>query len=101
MWRRPPNLPGQMEEDLHILPRSVEYLENRGIRHELEERREIDAGRQGVDDGRILGSGDLYQAQDRPIGPVAHEFGVDCDVAGAVLAFGIGGEGGGVGDELH
>ena len=71
-----------MEEDFHVLPGGVKDLEDARLGQNLEERAEIDPWRQGIDSMRLLGVGDLNQAELRPIGPLPHEFGVDGDVGG-------------------
>jgi hypothetical protein len=49
------------------------------IDQQVEQGREIDPLRLGIDRRRLLAVGDLEQAQVRPIGVLAHELGVDRD----------------------
>ena len=83
----------QLVEDLDILARRVEDLEHLGIRHELQERRQLDALGQGIDDGGLVGPRDLDEAEPRPIGPFPHELGIDGDVIGLLEAPAEPGEG--------
>jgi hypothetical protein len=69
----------EVEEDLDVLTGGVEDLEHALIGHEVEQRLEVDALGERVDRRRLFGAADLHQAEDRPIGLVAHEFGVDRD----------------------
>ena len=95
------HLAGEMEEDFDVLARGVEDLGDIGIRHQLEQRRQIDARRQRIDGHGFLGPGDLHQAELRPIGLVAHELGVDGDELMPALAAAELGQCGGLGDEGH
>ena len=72
--------PALMIENLDVLPRRVQHLHDLGRLHQLEERRQIDVLGQGIDDGFDAGRGHLQKAQLRPVGLVAHEFGVEGDV---------------------
>ena len=56
------NRSGQVEKDLDILPRRVEHLESALIRHQIEERRQIDPGGERIDRRRIFGARNLHQA---------------------------------------
>ena len=64
-------------DDLQVLARGVEDLDHALVRHQLEERLERDAGAQRIDEGLVAGSGELDEAQPRPVGLLAYEFGVD------------------------
>ncbi len=55
------------------------------VGHKSEQRGQIDPRRKRVDRNRLLGAGNLHEAQNRPIGPLAHEFGVDRNKARANL----------------
>ena len=68
---------GAMHHDFYVLPRGMEHLDDGRIVHEIEERGEVDFGRQGIDQTMHRIPGHLDQAQIRPIGRLAHEFGVD------------------------
>ena len=91
---------GQVEDDLDILAAGVEDLEHMLVVDEqVEQRREVDPLRLGVDRRRLLAVGDLEQAQVRPIGVLAHELGVDRDEVRPGEPFAELFEGLGVGDE--
>ena len=49
------------------------------VRHQVEQRGEIDAGGERVDDDGFVGRGHLRHAEQRVIGGFAQEFGVDRD----------------------
>ena len=69
----------KVDDDFDVLPRGMEDFDHRFVGHQLEERREVDVRRQRVDQRRHARCGHLDQAQDRPKGRFAHEFGVDGD----------------------
>ena len=71
---------GEMEEDLDVLPRGMEDLEHGFIGHQCVERLEIDVCRLGIDDRLAAFAGNLDEAEIRPEGLLAHEFGVDRDI---------------------
>ena len=72
-------------ENFEVLARRVKHLEDRGVGHQVEQRRQIDAGSQRVDRGGLVRPGDLRQTQDRPVGALAHELGIDGNELGAFL----------------
>ncbi len=92
---------GEIEEDLDVLARGVEHLEDALIRHQSEQRRQIDPRSEHVDGRGTFGTGHLHKAQDRPIGALAHELGVDRNKARALLLGAKAGQRGGVGDDRH
>ncbi len=92
---------GALEEDLDILPGGMEHLGHRGGDHQVVERLEVEPGGQRVDGDRLLGPGDLDQAENRPIGLVAHELGVHGDELRRFLPPAEGGELCAVGDGDH
>ena len=66
-------------DDFKVLPAGVEDLQHVLVfDHQLEDRGQIDV-RLRVDRRRFLAARDLQQAQDRPVGVLAHELGVDGD----------------------
>ena len=67
-------------DDLDVLPARMEHLERAGIGHQIEERLQVDAGSQRVDDQLLLGAGHLDEAQFRPEGLLAQELRVDRQV---------------------
>ena len=73
----------QMMEDFEILARGVEDLEDAFVGHQFEKRREVHPVGQWIDDRRVVGSGDLHQAEQRPKRGLAHELGVDRDIVRA------------------
>ena len=64
-------------DDLDVLPGGVEHLHHLLVRHQLEERREVDARRQRVDHDGFVGAGHLGDAEQRIVGGLAQELGVD------------------------
>jgi hypothetical protein len=73
-------LAGQVVDDLHILSPGVEDLEHILVGgQQVEQRRQVEAGRQRVDRGRLLVIADLHEAQQRVIGVLTHELGIDAD----------------------
>ena len=70
---------GAMPDDFDVLARGVEHLEHALVRHQFEERREIDAGRQRIDHHGLVAARHLRHAQQRIVGGLAQEFGVDGD----------------------
>ena len=72
-----------MVNDFNVLPGRMKHLEHALMDHQLEERGEVEAGRQAIDqDFRAVG-GNLDQAEPRPEGLLAHELGIDGDKGGA------------------
>ena len=66
-------------EDFQILPRRVEDLQDLPVLHHVEKRREIEPPGQGIDNRLHPVGRRLNQAENRPVGFFAHEFGVDGD----------------------
>ena len=71
--------PREVMNDFNVLPRRVKHLQHALIDHQLEEGREVEAGRELIDQHLGAVGGDLDQAEPRPEGLLAHEFGVDRD----------------------
>src|SRR5260370_27765930 len=92
---------GQVEEYLDVLARGMEHLEYALIRHQTEQRRQIDPGSKRVDRHRFLGTGHLDQAEDGPISSLAHELGVDRNKADAFLPAAEVGQRLAIGDHRH
>ena len=69
----------EMDDDFDVLPGGMEDLDHRLVGHQPEEGRQVDVRRQRIDQRRHAGRGHLDQAQDRPEGRFADEFGVDGD----------------------
>ena len=93
---------GHVEEDLDVLPRGVEDLEDAGDRPSARTAApDRCPGASGSMRGGLVRAGDLDQAELRPIGLVAHEFGVDRDEVGLGLAAAEGGEGVAGVDQRH
>ena len=76
------NFARHVMENLDVLPRGVKDLENVAIGHQLENRIEIDAGRQSIDRRSALRPADLQQAEIRPEAAFADEFRVDGYISG-------------------
>ena len=73
----------QVEDDFEILAARMKDLQYvLVVDQQVEERREIQTICLGIDGRGFFRIGDLHQAQVRPIGILAHEFGVDCDEVG-------------------
>ena len=71
---------GDVVDDLDILASGVEDLEHVLIvDQQVEQGRHVEPFGLGVDGGGLVDVADLDQAQVRPIGVLAHEFGVDGD----------------------
>ena len=82
---------GAMPDDFDVLPRRMEDLQHLLVRHQLEERREVDAFGERIDHDGLVRARNLGDAQDREIGRLAQKFGVD----GNEIVFGEPGAGGG------
>jgi len=81
--QRKRRLAGEIIDDFDVLPAGMEHLEHVFIVHQqVEQGRQVDARRLGIDRGRFLVVGDLDQAQVRPIGVLAHKFRIDRDEIG-------------------
>ena len=66
-------------EDLDVLPRGVEHLHHRLVGEQVAERGEIDVRRLRIDHRDLVRAGKLHHAEFRPVGALAHEFGIDGD----------------------
>ena len=72
--------PGEIVDYFHVLPAGVEDLEHiLVVTEQLEHRGKIDPIRQRIDRRRFLLVPELHQAEQRVIGVLAHELGVDAD----------------------
>ena len=71
--------PAAMVDDLDVLPGGMEHLEHLLIRHQLEERLEVDALGQRVDHDRFLGACHLNDAEQGIVGGLTQEFRIDGD----------------------
>ena len=76
-------------------------LRDRGVGHQGVQRSQVDVRGERVDRRRLLGTGNLNQAQDRPIGALAHKFGVDRDEGRILLPRAKAGESVALGDNRH
>ena len=76
------NQVAEVVDDLDVLARGMEDLGDRLVGHQVEERREIDARRQRVDQRRHARRGHLDQAEFGPERGLADELGVDGDEFG-------------------
>jgi len=70
---------GELDEDFDVLPRRMKDLHHLGVAEEVEEGLQADAVGEGIDQDRFLGGGGLQQAEFRPVGGFAQEFGIDRD----------------------
>ena len=70
---------GHVPDDFDVLPRGMKHLGNAFRRHQCKQRRKIEPGGQRVDDDSLFGGGHLRDAQQRVIGGLAQEFGIDRD----------------------
>ncbi|CEG08234.1 hypothetical protein BN961_01648 [Afipia felis] len=71
--------PGQMPDDLDVLPRGMEDLQNLLVGHEIEERLEVDAFGKGIHDHCFVGAGELHHAEQGIVGRLAQKLSVDGD----------------------
>jgi hypothetical protein len=71
------------------------------IRHQFEERLEIDAGCERVDDHGFVAARQLRHAEQRIVGSLAKEFGVDGDEGVARQSFAGRGQFLSRGDQIH
>ena len=92
---------GAVPDDFDVLPGGMKHLEHLVIGHQLEKRLEVDARRQRIDHHRLIGAGHLHHAQQRVIGGLPQEFGIDRDDRKRGEAGAGGGELLGGGDEIH
>ncbi len=92
---------GQIPDDFQVLPGGMEDLDDVGVGHQLEKRREVQPFRDGVDGGGVIVAGDLDDADFWPKGRFAEKFRIDGDegVFGKGLA--NGGQSAGIRDEAH
>jgi hypothetical protein len=92
---------GAVPDDLDVLPRGVEDLQHRLVRHQAEERVEVDALGQRVDDDGFLRARQLDDAEQRIVGRLPQELGIDGDdgMGGETLAGCL--EIGGRGNQVH
>ena len=70
---------GAVPDDFDVLARGVEHLEHALVAHQFEERLQIDAGRERIDHHGLVGARHLRDAEQRIVGGLAQEFGVDGD----------------------
>ena len=68
-------------EDLDVLARGVEHLGDCLVGQQPPERGQIEALGQRVHHRHLVRAGQLHHAEFGPIGPFAHEFGIDGDEA--------------------
>ena len=74
------DLVGHVVDDLEILAPGVEDLEHVVVVDEqVPQRLKIETARLGIDRCRLVGRGDLEEAELRPIAVLAHELGIDGD----------------------
>ncbi len=66
-------------EDLDVLARGMEHLHHRLVGEQFAERGKVDVGRLRVDHRDLMRAGQLHDAEFRPVGALAHEFGIDGD----------------------
>ena len=77
--QRPRHVAEAQDEDLDVLPRGMEHLHHRLVGEQVPERGEIDVRRLRVDHRDLVVAGELHDAELRPVGALAHEFGIDGD----------------------
>ena len=68
---------GQVVEDFQVLARGMKHLENRGVRHQIHDRRQVDAGRKGIHGDGPIRARELHETKARPERALAHELGID------------------------
>ena len=77
--QRPRHVAEAEDEDLDVLPRGVEHLHHRLVGEQFAERGEVDVRRLRIDHRDLVFAGKLHDAELRPVGALAHEFGIDGD----------------------
>ena len=92
---------GAVPDDFDVLPGGVEHLEHVLVRHQLEERLEVDARRQRIDHHGLVARRQLRHAEQRVVGGLAEELGVDGDEGVARQPFAGGGQFLRRGDQVH
>ena len=83
-------MPARCTDDLDVLAGGVEDLQHLLVRHQREERLEIDALGERIDHDRFVGARHLHHAEQGIIGGFPQELGVDGDdrVPGEAVAGG-------------
>ena len=84
--QRPRHVTEPEHEYFDILTGGVEHLCHGLVCKQNPKRRQIQTVRLGVDDGDLVGAGDLHQAQFRPVGALPHELSIDGDESFAAHA---------------
>ena len=75
--QRPRHVAETQDEDFDVLPCGVEHLHHRLIAEQVPEWGEIDFRRLCIDHRNLAVAGKLHDAELRPVGALAHEFGID------------------------
>src|SRR5271157_2185409 len=90
-----------MPDDFEILPRGVKHLDDVGIGHQLEKRREVQIFGDGVNSEGVIVAGKLDHADLWPKSRLAEKFRIDSDegIFGEGLAKGR--QCAGIGDKAH
>ena len=68
------------EEELHILGRGMENLNDSWIFKEVKERIKIDFGGESIDDGPLIAIANLDQTKLRVVGAIPHKLSIDSDI---------------------
>ena len=92
---------GAVPDDFDVLAGGMEHLQHLLVRHQLEERLEVDARRQRVDHHRLVARRQLRHAEQRVVGGLAEELGVDGDEGVLRQPFTGGGQFLRRGDQFH
>ena len=93
--------PGLVPDDFDILTGGVENLQHLLVGHQCEERLEVDALGQRIDHDRFLRARHLHDAEQRIIGRLTQEFGIDGDDRVLGEAGANGGEFRSGGNQIH
>jgi hypothetical protein len=95
------NEAGRMPADLDVLAGCVEDLDDVLVRHQVEQRLEVDAVGQRIDHDGFVSAGDLRHAKLRIIGALAQELGINRHEWVALQAPADFSQGSGRCDQLH
>ena len=70
-----------VKDDLDILTRGVKHLQHGFVRHQVEERLQVDAVGERIDDNGLVRARQLDHAEQRVIRRLAQKLGIDCNDA--------------------
>ena len=91
--QRPRHIAEQQHENLDVLPRGMKHLHHSRIGQQQAKRCQIQSRRKGINHRHLAVRRELNHAQLGPIGPFAHEFGINGHESLVAQPFAQGGEG--------